>query len=250
MMITIVICGAAIIVVGLSIFILGPAPANSPFRSFKHLPGQSPVNKLINGSSEASDVVLPDIFNEQEIINQLRQLQNSPTIFDMYVQRLWHKFNSHNEKKLLLDWVSTFEVGKQVIDANIELQRANNERRRLHLEDKIIRKEADVRIAQLEADEQEAKLRKDGLVQQRQHIKNPPAPSKLETPQEPTDSVLAEQQRKLEQLQREKQAEKYKVLNDPSLSEEERKERLNYLEANYQKELVKLQIGFGGFEDD
>lgn len=238
--------GIALFVIGIGVLIFTPAPPDS--NNFQHLPGQSPINNLLT-DGDKNDIQLPTIFNQADIVSKLYQLQNAPSIFDQYVYLVWNKFSNSNQRRLLLQSVDTFEAGKKLIDANTEFQRAMNEFNRLHIEDKIKRKEGDVKLAQLDAEEEDAKLRKDTIKDQRARLKQPQAVTLLD-PVDNDDSVFGEKQCKLNELQRKKQSQEQKINSDPTLSAQDRKERLDLLELNYQQEKLKLQVGFGGFEDD
>jgi hypothetical protein len=246
----IIIGGVVLFVVGIGVLIFTPAP-NTTNSNFSHLPGQSPIDKLLSDGSQNNTVQLPEIFNQADIVSKLYKLQNAPSVFDMYVMLLLNKFSADGQKRFILQEATKFEAGKKLIDANTELQRSLNEFNRLNVEDKVKRKEGDVKLAQLDADIAEAKLRKTTFNDQRKNIKQPPlAPNLQATSTNTEDLVFGEKQRKLEELQRKKQSQEQKINNDVSLSAQDRKERLDLLDATYQQEKLKLQVGFGGFEDD
>jgi hypothetical protein len=242
----IIVGGIGLVVVGFGVFIL--TKASSKLRDGYLPPAEAPLNRLLDGNG--TQIQLPEVLDQRRIINQLQQLQDAPSIFEIYVIRLWKKFASHNDRALLLDWVKTFEVGKQVIDAHAEMQRSQNEFNRLHIEDTVKCKEADVKLANFDADIEEANLRKAMAAVQRKRIKQSDTTPEPQAPEATTDGLLGDKQKELEQLQARKRAEERKINNNGSLSEQERKERLGVLESTYQQEKLKVQVGFGGFEED
>lgn len=250
MALTILIGGIALFAIAAGIFLLLPAPHDSHFRSYKPLPGQSPIDKLLSDGSSNKEIQLPEIFNQAEVVKKLYMLQNSPSIFDKYVLLVWNKFSTATERQLLLQSVKSFQTGQKLLEANTEFQRAMNEFNRLSLEDKIKRKEVDLRLTQLETDIADVKLRKATIKNERNKLKQPQVVPPPLDPADSDDSVFGEKQRKLDDLQKKKKTQEQKINNDTNLSDQERKERLAFLETTYQQEKMKLQVGFGGFEDD
>lgn len=109
----------------------------------------------------------PDVFDQQRILADLVELADQPLLVKQYVTRLRKRFTTGNQVALLNNWQSLYESATSTIEAKTKLRRAQSEYQQLEAEDDIKRKEKEVRLAELDAQEKEALLRRDQAERQR-----------------------------------------------------------------------------------
>jgi len=215
----------------------------------------------------ANALVLPDVFDEQRIRADLQRLADQPNLFAQYVERARHRFTKANEIKILEHWTDYYRTGKEVVEAKTELRRAQHNYHQLDYEEEIKRREKEVALAKLEAEEREHRLR----AAEADHKIRTLAQARQETAQisEEEEKMHAAKKRvrqdihfkvhtqagqkltTLSELQRWRKEQRRQIIADESLTLDEQEEQLELLDEEYNREKKKLdKPGVSVFEEE
>lgn len=196
------------------------------------------------------EVMAPTKFDEDRIKADLQQFSGMSNIFSQYAERLYSRFTKAGEIDLIHQWVSFYEAGKNLVEAQIALERAAE----------IKRKEKEAEIAKLEANTAEDKLRKEQSDYKRQNISRFVSEEKGSGATILDDKKFEEYRSKRRndirykqfeaavvkvagviELQRMNREQKHAILADRTLSTTEQAVALELLEELYTKQLKKLR---------
>lgn len=148
--------GVVLLIAALSLWVwLRRRPHGNDFEIMNDSPGKGQLTRAENSSSLA----VRDVFDERLILKDLEDLSAQPILFDQYIMRAKRRFTASNQIALLNNWKKLYESAKDTIEAKSELRRAQSKYSQLQYEDEINLREKEVKLAELSADEQEARLR-------------------------------------------------------------------------------------------
>lgn len=139
-----------------------------------------------------TNVNVPDVFNESRIKSDLAVLSRQPTLLAQYIAQAEIRFSHARQIAVLERWTQFYNVGKEVIIARTDLIRAHNDFLQVNREGEIRAREKDVKLAHLDADLEEADLRKARILHAKVNLGK-----ELPQPKEPEPPLTAEEQRLL-----------------------------------------------------
>src|SRR6266481_2990998 len=102
------------------------------------------------------DILLPDIFDEDRLRQDLERYQSAPSLFSSYVERMRIRFARKGEIAVLDKWVEFYRKGKELTDSISSFARSQHE----NME----------RISDLEARTAENLLRRERALVERQKL--------------------------------------------------------------------------------
>ena len=211
-------------------------------------------------------LVLPDVFDEQRICADLQRLADQPNLFAQYVEQARHRFTKTQEIKILEHWTEYFRTGKAVVEAKTELRRAQHSYHQLDYEEEIKRKEKEVTLAKLEAEEREHKLRAAKADHQLKTIGQQKETAQISEEEQKMQAAkkrvrqdihfkvhtqAGQKLTTLFELQRWRKEQRRQIIADSSLTLDEQEEQLELLDEEYHREKKKLeQPGVKVFEEE
>jgi len=215
----------------------------------------------------ANALVLPDVFDEQRIRADLQRLADQPNLFAQYVERARHRFTKAQEIKILEHWTDFYRQGKAVVEAKTDLRRAQHNYHQLDYEEEIKRREKEVALAKLEAEEREHRLRAARAEHELKTIGQQSQESAQITEEEQKMQLAKKRVRQdihfkvhtqagqklttLAELQRWRKEQRRLIIADETLTLDEQEEQLELLDEEYQREKKKLdQPGVQVFEEE
>ena len=116
-------------------------------------------SEFIARRPQDADITVPAVFDERRIKSDLQRLAATPSLFSKYVAVARSRFTKSTEIALLNQWTAVYQTATRAVQARTELDRAVHEHSQLHREYEIKDKEKDLRLAELDADIEEAKAR-------------------------------------------------------------------------------------------
>ena len=134
---------------------------------------------------------VPDLFDEGRIKSDLAKLSNRPTALAQYLAQAQVRFTGDRQIAVLEQWTKFYNAGKAVIAARTELARAHADLQQVSTESEIKLKEKEVKIAALNAELEDAALRKDDA-----RIKRDSVGKETKTA-EPTEAKLTPEQERI-----------------------------------------------------
>jgi hypothetical protein len=126
-----------------------PAPVNAA--ALERRPAKALQKGPIKG--------LPDLLDETRIKFELQQVAGTPG-FKKLVVLLRGKYHRAAERQALEQWISLYDTSKRTVQAHTELVRAQHDHAQLEREYVIKEKEKDAKVATLDAEIIEQRLRK------------------------------------------------------------------------------------------
>ena len=134
---------------------------------------------------------VPDLFDEGRIKSDLARLSDQPTALAQYIAQAQVRFTQKRQMAVLARWTEFYNAGKAVIAARTELARAHADLQQVSTETEIKLKEKEVKIAALNAELEEAALRKDDARIKRDNL------GKETKTAEPTEPKLTPEQERI-----------------------------------------------------
>jgi hypothetical protein len=208
---------------------------------------------------------VPDLFDEGRIKSDLARLSDQPTAVAQYIAEAQVRFTQKRQIAVLAGWTEFYNAGKAVIAARTELARAHADLQQVHIEGEIKTKVKEVEIAKLDADKEEHKTRKVRTISARTQIQTP---ASEKSPQSEDDLKIAASQerdhklirygvrhnagknlRTLKELHQWRKDERT-IIDEDTLTSEERGEQYAQLEQTYAEFKRKLNIDVDIYEDD
>lgn len=125
----------------------------------------SPMKGQLTRVEQSSSLAVRDVFDERLILKDLEDLSTQPILFDQYIMRAKMRFTKNNQIALLNNWKRLYESATDTIEAATALREAQSKYSQFRKADEITFAEKEVKLAQLEADKQEAKLRTHRAIQ-------------------------------------------------------------------------------------
>jgi len=199
---------------------------------------QFPQTLSESSSVEATNIHVPDVFNESRIKADLEVLATRPTLLAQYIAQAELRFTQARQMAVLQRWTEFYRVGEEVIVSRTKLVRAHHDFIQVNRESEIKAKEKDVSLAKLDAELEEVELRKAQARHARENLGK--APAKPEPPLSAEEQRILKKARLEEEISR-LRAERQKV-DQMSLTEDEKIRRYNRIDdriANLEEELAK-----------
>jgi hypothetical protein len=123
--------------------------------------------------TQTPDLTVPEAFDGRIILAELVSLADKPDVVDQFFYLLRNRFEKSGKIDLLNQWERMYKSAKNTIEAKTALLRAQREYIQLGEEDKIKNKETEVRLARLDADKAEQRLRKEQAKKALEELNNP-----------------------------------------------------------------------------
>jgi hypothetical protein len=192
---------------------------------------------------------VPDRFEESLIRDHLARIANTP-VFGQYIAKLRSRFTSRNQSAIIDHYIELYRKGTELVHAKNRLQQA--------VDEGVIKgKQTEVELEKLDADKEEHITRKEETFYKRQNIGREP---QQDLPQKSADEMKREQAEErnrqsiryhietrvgknfntLAELQRWRKDKRRAILDDESLTRDEREELLDQMDSDY--ETVKEQL--------
>lgn len=121
---------------------------------------------------EQTAITVQNVFDETRILTDLVSLADQPSAVARYVERWKKRSLTTGQIDLLNQWDRLYNSAANTIEAKTKLRRAQREYQQLEAEDEISRREKDVRLAELEAQKEEALLRGEEVRHKRGHLQD------------------------------------------------------------------------------
>lgn len=147
--------GVVLLIAALSLWGWLRKRSHDDFEIMNDSPGKGQLTRVENSSS----LEVRDVFDERLILKDLEDLSTQPLLFDQYIVRAKKRFTKSNQIALLNNWKRLYESATDTIEAATALRQAQSKYSQFRKADEITFAEKEVRLEQLEADKQEAKLR-------------------------------------------------------------------------------------------
>jgi len=210
--------------------------------------------------SKADVPEVPDHFDEGIIREHLARIADS-ALLDQYVQRLRNRFTTSNQRAIIDHYISLYKKGSELVQARVKLQSTAHE-------GVIKQKELEVKLAELEANQEEHLYRKDKAVYKRQNVNREFEQPESSPGQNEEAKMEAARQRykrdirfkvdlkagkrpyTVAALQQWRKEELVTIHHDATLSPSERIERCDAVEDAYQQEMKRLDRDINIFEDE
>jgi hypothetical protein len=205
-----------------------------------------------------------DAFHEDRVREDLAEFSEAPGVLEQCVQRASIRFRKAGERAILEQWISFYQTGERLIAARVTMERRKSEYLQLAREHGVKETEKATELAKLRADGEEHDLRHDKAAHQRQNVGRDVEPR----------GALAEDEQKLQQacerrqldarwelneslrplqslieLQRWRRQQRDQILKDRSLSPEEQREDLQFVDDLYQQKHAELRVDTRIFEE-
>lgn len=119
-----------------------------------------PAQLTLSRSAPAA-ITVQNVFDETRILTDLVSLAEQPSAVARYIERWKKRSLTTGQMDLLNQWDRLYNSAANTIEAKTKLRRAQSEYQQLEAEAEITRREKDVRLAELEAQKEEALLRGD-----------------------------------------------------------------------------------------
>lgn len=182
------------VILGILMVVFAALWVNSLFKSESH----EAAAEYVPSQTQSLIPRVPDAFDEARIKSDLAKLAGQPSALAQYIAQAQLRFTQARQIAVLERWTEFYKAGKAVIAARTELARAHADLQQVNTEGEIKAKEKEVRIAALEAELEEAALRKEDARVRREKLGKEDKPAEGLT-------LSAEQQRILKKAEIEAQ---------------------------------------------